>query len=98
MLGAPIIQTPDAGRGKPFRAERGLIVGPHDRPVINEPTGETFAVGIVTQPTGCQACFSVAPADINGCVAGLEAVLPAARNLREAMAAASDPEQNSGHG
>jgi hypothetical protein len=41
VLGDLIIETPDDGRGPALRAERGSLIGPHDRPVLNEPTGET---------------------------------------------------------
>lgn len=91
VLGSPIIQTPDDGRGEPFRAARGFLVGPHDRPVINEPTGETFAVGIVTKPIGCQACFSVPPASIKGRVVDLESAWPRAGALRENLIQADNP-------
>ena len=53
VLGPPIRQTAD-GR-PPFLAEAGFLIGPHDRPLLNEPTAETHCVGIVTTPVGCRA-------------------------------------------
>lgn len=81
VLGAPILQTPNNGEGETFRAERGFLVGPHDRPAINEPTGETHAVGIVTTPLGCEAVFGVLPKAIRGKVVDLEAAWPRARQV-----------------
>jgi hypothetical protein len=50
VLGDPIVETAGTPRAEPFRAETGFLIGPHDRPVTNEPTGETFAIGIVPRP------------------------------------------------
>ena len=74
VLGDPIIHTANNGDGEPLRAMRGFIVGPHDRPVINEPTGETFAVGIIGAPIGCEAIFGLRPSRLRGRVADLESV------------------------
>ncbi|QUR67174.1 helix-turn-helix domain-containing protein [Mycobacterium spongiae] len=92
VLGDPIIQVPDNGAGEALVAERGLLVGPHDRPVVNEPTGETHAVGIVTTPIGCEAVFGIRPAEIRGRVVDLEGTWPPARSLRTAIAARTEPE------
>lgn len=90
VLGDPILETAH-GRA-PLRAERGFLIGPHDRPVYNEPTGETFAVGIVGSPVGCEALYGLKPASLRGRVLDLEAAWPAATALREALLAASSPE------
>jgi hypothetical protein len=82
VLGDPIVQIPDDGEGKSIRAARGFLVGPHDRPTINAPTGETYAVGIVTTPVGCEAVFGARPAELRGKVIALERAWPAARALR----------------
>jgi AraC-like DNA-binding protein len=82
VLGDPIVETSDDGRGTPLRAERGFLIGPHDRPVVNEPTGETFALGVVTTSVGCEAVFGVPPATIRGRVVDLEAAWAAAAGLR----------------
>jgi hypothetical protein len=52
VLGAPIRQTPDDGRGEPLEARRGWLAGPHDPPVVKEPLGVTHAVGVVCTPIG----------------------------------------------
>lgn len=92
VLGDPIVETPDDGAGTPLRSERGFLVGPHDRPVINEPTGETYAVGIVATPIGCRAVFGLPPAEIRGKVVQLESVWAPAADLRRRLAALEHPE------
>ncbi|WP_370326775.1 helix-turn-helix domain-containing protein [Euzebya sp.] len=92
VLGDPIVETPDDGTGVPLVADRGFLIGPHTRPVVNAPTGETFAVGIVTTPVGCEAVFGVAPAAIRWRVVDLEATWPAATALRRQVLAADGPE------
>lgn len=87
VLGDPIVETPDNGAGEPLVAERGFVIGPHVRPVVNEPTGETFAVGVVATPIGCEAVFGAAPSEIRGRVFDLEAVWPPATQLRESLLA-----------
>src|SRR5688500_623305 len=73
VLGSPILETPANGAGEPFLATTGFLIGPHDRPVVNAPTAETFCVGIVSTPIGCRALFGVAPAPMRGRVVDLEA-------------------------
>src|ERR1700741_4404622 len=48
VFGSPLRQTP-AG-GQPFLATTGFLIGPHDRPIVNEPTAETHRLGILTPP------------------------------------------------
>lgn len=87
VLGDPIVHT---AMGEPFRAERGFLVGPHDRPTVNEPTGETFAAGIVTTPVGCAAIFGVPPASLRGRVVDLLEAWPAATQIRDRLLAGAD--------
>jgi AraC-like DNA-binding protein len=68
VFGAPIRQTP-AG-GSPFLATSGFLIGPHDRPIVNEPTAETHCLGIVTTPVGCRAVLGLDPAGLRGRVTG----------------------------
>jgi AraC-like DNA-binding protein len=90
VLGPAILQTP-AG-GPVFRAETGFLIGPHDRPLTNEPTGRTDCVGIVSTPVGCRALFGVPPAPLRGRVTDLAAAWAAAGPLRtELLALAGDP-------
>lgn len=89
VLGDAILQTPQ--RGDPVRADRGFLVGPHDQPVWNEPTGETFALGVVATSVGCRALFDVAPASLRGMVGELGATWPSGANLREEIAACAGP-------
>lgn len=91
VLGAPIIETPTA-TGTPLLATEGFLIGPHDGPVLNEPTGETYAVGAVLTPVGCRAVLGLAPAPLRGDVVDLPAVWPPARPLRAALLRESDPE------
>jgi len=90
VLGDAIIETPDDGRGTPLRADHGFLIGPHDRPVVNEPTGETHAVGVVTTSIGCEAVLGIAPASIRGRVVDLEAAWGPATSLRERILGAGD--------
>ncbi len=93
VLGDPIVQVPNDGRGVPFRAERGFLIGPHDRPVVNEPLGETFAIGIVTTPAGCAAVFEVLPVRVRGRTVDLESAWAAAVPLRAQLLRTTDPER-----
>ncbi|MGY1617929.1 helix-turn-helix domain-containing protein [Geodermatophilus sp. SYSU D00691] len=83
FLGPPIRQTPDGG--PPFLADTGFLIGPHDRPLGNEPTGRTEVVGVVTTPVGCRAALGVDPAPLRGRVVDLLAAWPAARALRRRL-------------
>ncbi len=79
VLGDPIIETAGGPRAVPLHATHGFLIGPHDRPVTNEPTGETFALGIVTTPVGCRAALGLDPASVAGRVVELaEAWMPCA--------------------
>ncbi|MDQ7908106.1 helix-turn-helix domain-containing protein [Phytohabitans sp. ZYX-F-186] len=88
VLGSPILETPADGAGEPFLATTGFLIGPHDRPVVNAPTAETFCVGIVSTPIGCQALFGVAPAPLRGRVVDLATAWPPAATLRRGLARA----------
>jgi AraC-like DNA-binding protein len=87
VLGAPIREIPDNGRGVPFLASHGFLIGPHDRPVINEPTGETYCVGIVTTPVGCHPVFGLRPASMRGRAGDLTQLWAPATELRQRLLA-----------
>lgn len=91
VLGDPILETPDNGRGSTFLAEQGFLIGPHTGPVINEPTGETHAVGVVTTPIGCPAVFGIGPSTIRGRVIDLLEAWRPAESTRKAIVAVDDP-------
>lgn len=91
VLGSPIVQTPRNGDGPAFVAAEGWLAGPHDQPVINAPTAETLAVGVVSSPVGCRALFGVDPAPLRGRVVDLMTVWPPARALRAALLTRPDP-------
>ena len=93
VLGSPIRQIPDDGEGKPFVASTGFLAGPHDRPVVNEPTAETYCVGIVSTPVGCEALFGIRPATIRGRVIDLESSWPPASALRIRLSGTAEPER-----
>jgi AraC-like DNA-binding protein len=91
VLGPAIRQTPADGR--PFLARTGFLIGPHDRPLVNEPTGATHCVGVVTTPIGAGPVFGVRPATLRGRVVDLAAAWPPAAGLRwELLDTAADPE------
>lgn len=64
ILGDPIRMTPADGAS--ICSDQGLVLGPHTAPVTNEPTGETFAIGIITSPVGAEAALGIAPRPIRG--------------------------------
>ena len=88
VLGPPIRQTP-AG-GPEFLATTGFLIGPHDRPLVNEPTGRTDCVGVVTTPIGCRAVFGVDPAPLRGRVVDLGTAWRAAPALRVQLLSEDD--------
>lgn len=90
VLGDPIRLTPDGG-GPSITAGEGFIIGPHDRPVLNQPQGETYCVGIVTSPVGCRPSFGIAPALLRGRVLDLMATWPRAISLRLTLASCRSP-------
>jgi AraC-like DNA-binding protein len=81
VLGDPIRQTP-VGEGTALVADTGFLIGPHDRPIVNEPLGETYCVGIVTTPVGCRPTLGLAPAPLRGRVVDLLEAWPKAAGLR----------------
>ncbi len=84
MLGDPIRQTP-VGVGTALVADTGFLIGPHDRPIVNEPLGETYCVGIVTTPVGCRPALGLAPASLRGRVVDLLGAWPRAAALRQEL-------------
>jgi AraC-like DNA-binding protein len=89
VLGPPIRQAP--WRGPELLADTGFLIGPHDRLLVNEPTGRTHCVGVVTTPIGCRAVFGVDPGPLRGRVAPLLGCWPAAAELRADLLADDDP-------
>lgn len=63
----------------------GFLIGPHDRPMLNEPTGRTHCYGIVTTPIGSRAVFGAEPVDLRGRLVNLADVWPLAERLRTAL-------------
>ena len=90
VLGDPINQTPD-GEGIALVADTGFLIGPHDRPIVNEPQGETHCVGIVTTPVGCRPAFGIAPATLRGRVVDLLDAWPRAVTLRRELSKCQTP-------
>lgn len=85
VLGDPIRETPADGTGEPLVTATGFLIGPHDRPVVNEPLGETHCAGVVTTPVGCAALFGIRPATVRGRVVDLGTAWPAAGPLRRRL-------------
>jgi AraC-like DNA-binding protein len=83
VLGDPI-RVQASGRS-PLVAREGFLLGPHDRPVLNEPLGETHCFGVVSTAVGCRAVLGLRPAAVRGQVADLPTVWPAATALRRAL-------------
>ncbi len=93
VLGDAITETANDGHGPPVSSDIGLLIGPHDRPVVNEPTGVTRAVGIVCTPVGCEAALGIPPATIRGCVETLADRWPATLDLRARLLVMHDPDR-----
>ncbi len=89
VLGDPIRLIPAGGAS--ITAETGFMIGPHDRPVVNEPQGETYCVGIVTRPAGCRPVFGLSPAALNGRVLELLEAWPRGNALRLALSSSNSP-------
>lgn len=85
VLGDPIVETPSNGGGRPLRTGQGFLTGPHDGPAINEPTGETYAVGIVATPIGCEPLFGWRPSNLRGRVVELTSAWRDAMSLRSQL-------------
>jgi AraC-like DNA-binding protein len=85
VLGDPIRVT--AGAGPALIAQEGFLLGPHDRPIVNEPLGETHCFGVVTTPVGCRAVFGFRPFPVRGAAVDLAAVWPGAAALRRELLA-----------
>jgi hypothetical protein len=90
VLGDPIRQTPD-GAPEALLAQTGFLIGPHDRPIVNEPVGKTYCIGIVTTPVGCRPALGLAPATLRGRVVDLRSAWPRADDLRRALLACETP-------
>ena len=73
-------------------ADEGVVIGPHDRPVINEPLGETFAIGIVTTCVGCASALGPEPRTIRGRAVPVASAWPAGLALRERLLETAEPE------
>jgi hypothetical protein len=90
VLGDPIRQTP-VDEGTALVTDTGFLIGPHDRPIINEPQGETYCVGIVTTPVGCRPALGLAPATLRGRVIDLLQAWPSAAALRRELTTCQTP-------
>ncbi len=93
VFGSPIEQTTRAGRGETVIARTDFVIGPHDQPIVNRPTAETHALGLVLCPAACGRVLGVAPTSLRGRVASLEEVTPhlAVHHARLAALAAVSP-------
>ena len=92
VLGDPIRQTPD-GAAQALVAETGFLIGPHDRPIVNEPQGLTYCVGIVTTPVGCRPALGLAPAQLRGRVVDLLQAWPRAVDVRRSLVDCQTPDE-----
>jgi len=93
VLGDPILQAP-LGDGTVLVADTGFLIGPHDRPIVNEPQGETYCVGIVTTPVGCRPTLGLAPATLRGRIVDLQQAWPRAAGLRRELATCRTPAEH----
>lgn len=92
VLGDPILEIANDGDGEAVSTAFGFMVGPHDRPVVNQPEGETIAVGVVCTPIGAKPALGLDPALFRGRVVELAETWPRAVSLRQQFAAEPDPD------
>lgn len=52
VFGDPLCIGVDQPGVPPVTSSYGFVIGPHDGPVVNEPQGETYALGVVTTHAG----------------------------------------------
>lgn len=52
VLGPPLRMSPPGGNEPSLEIAGAWISGPHERPIINEPTAETHVVGVTFRPGG----------------------------------------------
>ncbi len=91
-FGSPIRQGPQ-GSGALTAMTRGFLIGPHDRPIVNEPTAETHCAGVVLRPAACQVVLGLAPAPLRGTVTELDRQWrPAAEVRARLINRTDDPE------
>ena len=88
----PLSLATRSGRPRSRRVPRwSPTIGPHDRPIVNEPQGETFCVGIVTTPVGCRPALGIRPATLRGRVVDLLQAWPRAVGLRRELTSCRTP-------
>ncbi|WP_022884174.1 helix-turn-helix domain-containing protein [Glaciibacter superstes] len=92
VLGDPIVQTPRNGAGESYEAERGFVIGPHDEPIVNAPSGVTRCFGIVTTAIGAKAALGFVPAPLRGRVVAAS-VWPAFETARASLVGSIDVER-----
>lgn len=92
-FGPPIRQSPQGSRHAPTEIVRGFLIGPHDRPIVNEPTAETHCAGVVLRPAACHVVLGLAPCAFRGTVVELDHHWPRAVAVRARLGAlVDDPE------
>lgn len=85
VLSDPIRLWPLDAPEQLFRAERGFVIGAHDRPVGQRTEGELYCVGVTATPVGCQMALGVAPGPIKRRVVGLSGTKLSAPELVEEL-------------
>jgi len=74
IFGAPLRMTESRDGGVARELTGAWITGPHERPIINEPTGETHVVGAVFEPGGIGAFLTEPVESIANRIVSLEDV------------------------
>ena len=83
-FGPPIRQTP-YGTSHTTEAVRGFLLGPHDRPLVNEPTAQTHTAVVVLRPAACAAVLGISPAPLRGRAVELDEHWAHAASARERL-------------
>ena len=93
VLGPPMDMTPPLGDST-VEVGGAWLQGPHSRPILNRPTGETHALGVVFRPAGVGDFTLNRVSDLTNRIVPLDTAtrLGPTRPLEEALTVADDAE------
>lgn len=90
ILGPPLLMTEPGEEGAARELTGAWITGPHERPIFNEPLGETHVVGAVFEPGGIAAFLNCPVDSIANRIVAIDE-LDSSLGSGQALMAAVDP-------